>query len=455
MFRLYHQFYLTIVLSLLLLVMAAGAVWRYGARIAPGDQAIEMAGELIAAALPPADAPASEQERAVVNLGRRLHIDLGLYAPSGSLVANSGRPVLPPGGPPPGSGWIRAREGHAWAFRLPDDRTLVARAPSRHRSPAAAFTLLLGGLALAVALGAFPVVRRLTRRLERLQQGVERLGGGDLSARIPVEGRDEIARLTASFNGSAARIEQLVDAHKMLLANASHELRTPLSRLRLGLELMEREQADPQKWSRLRAQIEADIAEIDKLVEEILLASRIDARARKLEIEKVDLLGLAAEEAVRFPDVSVSGTAVTIDGDARLLRRMIRNLLENAHRHGQPPVAVTVASEVRGGDATALIRVEDHGAPIADADRDRIFEPFYRSSTSAGSGATTGSGIGLALVRTIAREHDGEAVLEPRAKEKNTFSVTLPILRPGRDAAGVATATSRANPARSSMVLLG
>src|SRR6266571_2139676 len=99
--------------------------------------------------------------------------------------------------------------------------------------------LFLGGIALAVAIGAYPVVRGLTRRLERLQTGVETLGAGNLSARVKVEGRDEVAQLAESFNQAAGRIEELVGAHRLLLANASHELRTPLSRIRLGIELYE------------------------------------------------------------------------------------------------------------------------------------------------------------------------------------------------------------------------
>src|SRR5258708_11784049 len=92
--------------------------------------------------------------------------------------------------------------------------------------------------ALGVAVGARPVVRRLTGRLERLQRRVEWLGAGDLTARVKVEGRDGVARLAQSYNQAAARIESLVNAHKMLLANASHELRTPLAGIRLGLELV-------------------------------------------------------------------------------------------------------------------------------------------------------------------------------------------------------------------------
>ena len=103
--------------------------------------------------------------------------------------------------------------------------------------------LFLGGIALAVALAAYPVVRGLTRRLERSAGRCrDTLGAGNLSARVSVEGKDEVARLAESFNRAAARIEDLMGAHRMLLANASHELRTPLSRIRLGIDLLA---ADP------------------------------------------------------------------------------------------------------------------------------------------------------------------------------------------------------------------
>src|SRR6266436_5722454 len=112
-------------------------------------------------------------------------------------------------------------------------------------------------LALAVGVGAYPVVRRLTRRLERLQQGVESLGAGDLGVRVQVEGADEIGRLAESFNRAAARIEDLVGSHKALLANASHELRTPLARIRMAIELM-KQSADPAR----KRELEQDIAEL-------------------------------------------------------------------------------------------------------------------------------------------------------------------------------------------------
>ena len=148
---------------------------------------------------------------------------------------------------------MRGRGGPAWSFRLPDGRWIVARGAGAHPPiRCRAWCCFLGVIALAIAICAYPVVRGLTRRLERLQAGVETLGAGNLATRVKVEGRDEVARLAASFNRAAARIEELVGAHRLLLANASHELRTPLSRIRLGLELYE-QKPDAQAEGRARS----------------------------------------------------------------------------------------------------------------------------------------------------------------------------------------------------------
>jgi len=268
-------------------------------------------------------------------------------------------------------------------------------------------------LALVVGVFAYPVARRLTKRLERLQQGVESLGAGDLSARVPVEGHDEVARLADSFNRAAERIERLVGAHKTLLANASHELRTPLARIRLATELM-KESADP----KLKAGLDQDIAELDLLIDEILLASRLDTVAEPDVDEDVDLLALAAEECARYSNVELDGTAVTCRGDPRLLRRLLRNLLENAQRHGIPPVHVRLAPSARGIE----IVVSDQGPAIPDDESARLFEPFYRR---AGVTQSVGAGLGLALVRQIAQRHGG-TVHYASANGRNSFIVVLP-----------------------------
>jgi signal transduction histidine kinase len=253
-----------------------------------------------------------------------------------------------------------------------------------------------------VALGAYPVVRRITRRLERLQASVEALGSGDLTARVRVRGGDEVARLAASFNRAAARIEELVGAQKLLLesnkrmlAHASHELRTPLARIRMGVELL-KEKDDPKR----KSELERDIAELDQLIDEILLASRLDAVAAIDKREQVDLLALAAEECARYEDCTLDGEPMLVQGEPRLLRRMIRNLLENAQRHGKPPIEVSL----RRKQGKAELCVCDHGAGVPEAERERLFEPFNRLP-----GAASGAGLGLSLVRQIAARHGGGA----------------------------------------------
>jgi signal transduction histidine kinase len=303
----------------------------------------------------------------------------------------------------------------AWHLRGPGAE-VVGRSAHR-RVFHGGLIAVLSLLAVAVAVGAYPVARRLTRRLERLRAGVEGLGAGDLRTRVPVEGRDEVAALATSFNRAADRIEALVGAQRTLLASASHELRSPLARLRVALELMGADRPD------LRERVARDVAELDELIGELLLASRLQSVEQLDRREDVDLLGLVAEEAARAA-ADVSGQPVVVKGDAKLLRRLVRNLLENAVRYGAPPVeAVVEATGTR-----ARLRVCDRGAGVPEEERERIFAPFYRSSSRPpGEG---GSGLGLALVRQIARRHGGEARCLAREGGGTCFEVDLPAFVP-------------------------
>ncbi|MCT8177199.1 ATP-binding protein [Variovorax sp. Varisp41] len=274
---------------------------------------------------------------------------------------------------------------------------------------------------VAVALGVYPIVRRLTKRLETLQRGVQRWGEGDLSVRVTEEGQDEVADLSKRFNASAVRIEQLVRSHKSLLANASHELRSPLTRIRMSLELM-----GDQPSPAARAEISRNIAELDQLIDEILLASRLDASEADMgTIEAVDLTGLAAEECARVDaelDL-VAGTdnaALTVPGVSRLLRRAIRNLLENARRYGAGEISVELGS----ADGQATVRVNDRGPGVPAALRDRIFEPFYR--LPGASERNGGVGLGLALVKSITERHGGTVRCEDRPGGGASFVIRLP-----------------------------
>jgi signal transduction histidine kinase len=410
--KLYQKIYLTMIIALLMVVAIAGGLWRIGRAPSPLRQSLEMAGELLGAALPPANAPREEQQKTLDQLARRVHADLALFDATSKPIAWAGRP-LPAPLPDGDGGWIRGPGGPAWSFRLPDLRWVVVRAPHRHRNPVVGLVLFLGLIALAVAASAFPVVRGLTRRLETLQAGVETLGAGNLSTRVEVKGNDEVARLAESFNRAAARIEELVGAHRMLLANASHELRTPLSRIRLGIELMDAK-PDP----KYAAELKRDIAELDGLIHEILLASRLDAIQSPIIEEDVDLLALAAEECARYDHCDLQGEPITLRGDPRLLRRLIRNLLENAERHGEPPIMVTLK---RAGN-DAVLEVSDAGPGIPPSQHEHVFAPFYRLG-----GDPKGAGLGLSLVRQIARLHGGDAVAAPKAETPSSLRVTLPL----------------------------
>lgn len=335
---------------------------------------------------------------------------------------------------------LRGRYGSGPEFevRMQDGQTVHMHLP---RPPSSSWSRLpfgffwtLGLVGVAVALATYPIIRKLTRRLELLQNGVEQWGAGNLSARMPETGQDEVAFLARRFNSAAERVETLVKSHeallasqKSLLANASHELRSPLTRIRMGLELM-----GGTSSSAFRQEIERNIAELDQLIEEILLASRLDAREADLgTIESVDLVGLAAEECARVgAELDVQPAAGTVDAHAvplvvlgvtKLLRRAVRNLLENARRHGAGNITVTLAPIGQ----QAEIRVCDCGPGVPAELQARIFEPFYRLP-----GATErdgGVGLGLALVKSIAIRHGGTVACENRPSGGACFVIRLPL----------------------------
>lgn len=361
-------------------------------------------------------------------------------------------------------------EGLEFQVTMKDGQTLYVQLPRANRAPggpmpmrrpmtwlqsAPGFAWLLGLVALAVALGAYPIVRRLTKRLEALQKGVERWGHGDLSTRLPVQGHDEIAFLATRFNAAAERVQTLLQSHKTLLANASHELRSPLARIRMGLELLGRDSASaPQRQEMARS-----IEELDQLIDEILLASRLDARDANEApaigpTEEVDLVGLAAEECARTGadlDIAPGVSPVLLQGHPRLLRRLLRNLLENARRYGTPTRSQPTGPAAEGEEAnvrltiallnpaaqpgrqpgagqpatTVVITVEDRGPGVPPDQRERIFEPFYR--LPGASEREGGVGLGLSLVKTIAERHGGQVHCEARPGGGARFVVALPL----------------------------
>ena len=408
------KLYLRIYLHFLAIIGVFGIVvaigWLAKTQDSERRDRFEAMGRLVAQSLPEDGAALTT---ALEQLADDFHVELALYRADGVLVASAGTPVPPP--PAPGqdtSGWHRADGNPVLLFRLPAGRWLSAHVPWR---PRGYWIELLVTLVVIIAVGAYPLARRITHRLERLQARVDALGAGDLGARVDVEGWDEVAALAKSFNRAAARIESLVSAQRTMLASASHELRTPLARMRVAIELLS---AAPRP--ELRERIERDIIELDNLIDELLLASRLQTVHDLEAAEPVDLLALTAEEGTRVGAV-VTGDAVSIRGDRRLLRHLIRNLFENAHRHG---AGTAIDASVGGGEAGVLLRVCDQGPGVRESERERIFQPFYRTAAMREKGA--GVGLGLHLVKVIAERHGASVGYRPNEPAGSCFEIRFP-----------------------------
>jgi signal transduction histidine kinase len=408
--RLYLQVYLAFLGILVVFAVLSGALWFFLHDDDDGRRAFEGVAEILGKALPSPDRPVAELEQALARLHMQFGIDLTLSRTDGEPIAAAGEPIATP----PTEGWQRrGRRNWTLSLRLPDGRLLTAR----HRHPHGPLLLgTLGLLALATAIGAYPLARRVTRRLERLQARVEQLGSGQLSARVEVEGKDEVAELARCFNHAAERIERLVNVQRSMLASASHELRSPLTRIRMAIELLAGEERPE-----LRVQIARDITELDDLIDELLLAARLETIDTPRSSEDVDLLALTAEEGARV-DGSVTGVSVRVKGDPRMLRRMVRNLFDNAQRHGHGTLIEATVEPLNGGGARLL--VEDQGPGVLEEERERIFEPFYRPAGMR-EGTDGGVGLGLALVRQIARHHHGEACCLERLGGGTRLEITL------------------------------
>jgi signal transduction histidine kinase len=429
--RLYWRIWLAVLASLALFALLVAGAWKLFS--VPYSAQQQVFAELAAGVLPPASADPDTVRGALEHWKGRLRSDLALFAADGTLLAATSTTMPAPPVGRTDDEWVGNAKGIAYAMHLPDGRVLLARRLDARPPAPIGLIGVLAVIALAVGVGTYPVVRRLTRRLERLQTSVERLGRGDLSARVAVHGRDEVARLANSFNDAAARIEQLVHSHRQLLANASHELRSPLARVNMAVEMLTSAPPDSLQAARLQQEVARDIGELDALIDEILLASRLDAVDPRGGFIAIDLAALCAEECARHAaSFSVSDSAdaraqsgatdrFMVIGDARLLRRAVRNLLENARRYGgEASIEVDFARR----DNALVVTVCDRGPGVPEAERERIFEPFYRLAGSAESAG--GVGLGLALVRKIVQQHDGQALYRPRTGGGSCFELMLP-----------------------------
>lgn len=419
--KLYRQIYLGFLgIALFCLIVAFFLAKVFGDR--PMKPPPPLAAGLSLLVEPMLALPDAELSETLAELSHKLRSDLTVYGADGKKKAWSDKQRGPETVFANEFGWIRTNGDMGVASPLRNGNTVIAWRPERPEPPwIGRFGVWMALFLILVAIGCFPLARRLTRRLERLQQAVDTWGEGDLSVRATPQGHDEVAQLSVSFNRAADRIERLVGAQRLLLAKTSHEFRTPLSRIRMALQLLEDRANDPTLTRHFQS-ISQDTEEIDNMVGDILLISRLESKVEELPTECVDLFSIAQDEGAHF-GVPVFGRECKIRGQSRLLRRLIRNLLDNAVHYGEGK-DVRLSVEKSGG--MVKLKVTDRGPGIVPEEREIVFEPFFRGTQQTGQ--TRGTGLGLTVVRDIARFHGGRVEVTANGDQGAAFVVTFPCV---------------------------
>ncbi|WP_348653933.1 sensor histidine kinase [uncultured Psychrobacter sp.] len=285
-----------------------------------------------------------------------LQAKMGLYDSEGRLLMQTDNSDLPLELPPTPS--LFSRVFPSLADTSPTKQAQVysstgytllyeSRLPPKKPVLSAALNLFTGTLLLLIIMAGvlWLIARTMTWRIDQLSQQMAQLGDGDFTVRVNARGNDEIASLAKGFNQAAQKIEHLVDANNLLLAHASHELRTPITRIRLQIEMMDMLAsglpADTKsKFDKRAHAITRDLSGLNDLVESILLVSRLDAGHALQQIENLDLYDLVNQERQHYPEATLIGEHIMIDGQSSMLTHLIRNLLTNAMLHGKPPITV-------------------------------------------------------------------------------------------------------------------
>lgn len=285
-------------------------------------------------------------------------------------------------------------DGHRIVFGLagplPNDR------------PRAFGWLTLAGLLLLTVI-AYARVRSLLRPLDDIGAGVARFGAGNFTQPIEQIRRDELGELAERINGMAHSLHGMLDAKRALLLAISHELRSPLTRARVNAELVgEGEHRD----ALLR-----DLGEMRDLITDLLESERLATGHAALQTERVDLAALVRDLlATQFPQAAVTlhvdGTLGPVQADPARVRLLLRNLVDNALRHGAGATTPPRLALEREAEGQLRLSVRDHGPGVSEEQLARLAEPFYRAD-SARQRSTGGVGLGLYLCRLVAQAHGG------------------------------------------------
>ena len=277
--------------------------------------------------------------------------------------------------------------------------------------------LTLGGILAVLLTGTLWFARRLSKPLADLADAVDKVAVGKRPDPLPEDGPTEIARVASNVNRMAANLERMERDRSTMLAGISHDIRTPLTRLRLASEISV---SDPQS----RAEMATDIDEIDRIVTQFLDFARGNPKGKPVCVDLRESLRAIADKAHGrglSVEWSAGDTAICVNAFPAAFDRMLMNLIENAHRYGKPPVELAL----RRDGATAEIDVLDAGEGVAQADVERLKQPFVRGDQARGG--TMGAGLGLALVERLAQWHGGSFDLLPRNTGGTIARLRLPL----------------------------
>jgi signal transduction histidine kinase len=281
------------------------------------------------------------------------------------------------------------------------------------------------------ALATLVMSGQLTGRVEKLAEGVSAIGRGNLGARVPVEGGDEIAALASSFNTMASGLEQSELQRRQMVSDVAHELRTPLTNL-IALVSAARDGLRPAD-DELLAILADEAGLLNRLVDDLRDLALADAGELRVMRSSVNVHQVAERVIASFAGnsgaVSVvldSPDRVQVLGDERRLGQVLRNLIQNAVTHSPDGGAVRVI--VRQDASGVTVAVHDHGAGIAPEHLPRIWERFYRVDPSRAR-TTGGMGLGLSVAKRLTEAMGGDIAVASELGSGTTFTVTLPTDR--------------------------
>jgi signal transduction histidine kinase len=355
---------------------------------------------------------------------RRIERRLGEYA---ACMRGAGVPSYPDLSVTAGTEGISVLAGASGAAVVLPSLASVRAGVDRFGTTVAVVVPLL---VLDLAVLTWFLVARALRPVEEIRSEVDLIRGGELDRRVPETGAgDEIDRLAATMNRMLDRLEKATERQRQFVSDASHELRSPLASIRTQLEVAVAH-PDRVEWPEVAAGVLEEGGRMEALVDDLLTLARADEGAVQASDDVVALGDVARREATGRtapPAFDMRGVRpVTIRGDEGALRRVIRNLYDNASRHAAGVVRVEV---VRQGDV-ALLAVEDDGSGVPEDDRERVFERFTRLEEARTRDAG-GTGLGLAVVRAVVEAHGGAVRITEGGLGGARVEARLPVNREG------------------------